>query len=67
MTARYIAKPRLWWDAGAALFDDAPADSRRVEVYEDERKPEPTGLLDAHGLPLYRVCSKEPIGFIKPK
>lgn len=33
------------------------------EVYESEKGPQPTGLLDAGGTPLYRVVPMVKLGF----
>jgi hypothetical protein len=32
-------------------------------VFETDAAPQPTGLLDASGTPLYRTIDREPIGF----
>lgn len=34
-----------------------------ITVWEDEDPAIPTGLLDVHGTPLYRVREKFPFGF----
>jgi hypothetical protein len=37
---------------------------RNLTVYERERQPQETGLLDKHGTRLYAINDPEPIGFI---
>lgn len=32
-------------------------------VTETDNAPKKTGILDAHGVPIYRVTTREPIGF----
>lgn len=59
-----IARPRGWDDTdheGVAAQDYM----RNSTVWEAERKPEPTGLLDASGTPLYRMPDAKRIGFIR--
>lgn len=36
---------------------------RDLTVYEVDDEPVDTGLVDASGLPIYRVTDREPIGF----
>jgi hypothetical protein len=61
MKQRYLAmtkppRPVAWWDD----YDTAP---RSMTVVEAADQPHDTGLLDAAGVPLYRVADREPIGF----
>lgn len=42
--------------------DDAPVIAGTT-VYEPDDAPVDTGLLDQHGVPLYRVVRRNPIGF----
>jgi hypothetical protein len=59
MRYRYIAlpsPPKSHW------ADDAPL-VRDLTVYEEEDKPQETGLLDARGTKLYRVREKIKMGF----
>jgi hypothetical protein len=44
-----------FWD------DDSPVIIRDVLVEDD--RPQPTGLLDARGEPLYRRPERHPLGF----
>jgi len=63
---RYVAAPgaqRAWWDDLYQL-DRRPAGFDRVVVLEGGADPQPTGLLDAQGNPLYRLIEKQPIGFL---
>ncbi len=62
---KYVAASeaqRAWWDDLYQL-DRRPAGFDRVVVLEAGADPQPTGLLDAQGNPLYRLVEKEPIGF----
>ncbi len=63
MTDRYVAigrRPRAEWDDDPRLED---VSSRQVIVEDDA--PVATGLVDASGLPLYRVRQRIAIGFVK--
>ena len=61
---RYVAiarKPRSWW----AEEDEFSSERRTIDVIEPPHEPIDTGLLDASGVPLYRVNERGPIGFTK--
>jgi hypothetical protein len=49
-------RPRADWDDLEAVRLD-------IQVYEPERLPVDTGLLDANGVRLWRVDDRPPIGF----
>jgi hypothetical protein len=58
---RYVAlsrPPRAW-----LLWDDTPVQQPSCTVWEAEREPVDTGLVDPSGIRLYRVEDREPIGF----
>jgi hypothetical protein len=58
---RYVTRPR----GAAVLFDDdGTATATAEEIIEAEEKPQPTGLLDAEGRPLYRVRERIKFGFV---
>ena len=58
---RYIinAKPRANFED---LYVDAESSLART-VYEPDQSPIDTGLLDAHGAPIYAIHEPRPIGF----
>lgn len=61
--ARYVAmgqpaRPRAEWDDQEPIYAG-------TQVYEQDSEPVNTGLLDARGVPLYRVPTKIPFGFVK--
>lgn len=57
---RYVAiKPKAYSD-----WMDQPPIAAATTIYEQEDKPEETGLLDANGTPLYRVRDKIKMGFV---
>lgn len=51
-----------WWDELDQLDGNA-SDPKSIQVYEAESEMRPTGLLDAHGQPLFRITKRTPIGF----
>lgn len=57
---RYVSRPIAYDDDGWWMDEGNP---RSLMVHEDEREPQPTGLLDQHGNELYRVEDRHPIGF----
>ena len=58
---KYVAIPRkAWVDDWSGIVQPAQP---TITVWEGEPKPAETGLLDSDGTPLYRVMSREPIGF----
>lgn len=58
---RYVAiRPRAWVSA-----TDAPEDRPTCQVWETEADPIDTGLLNADGVPLYRVHDRGPLGFCR--
>jgi len=60
---RYVAAPNRsdWWD------EHRGTDALARTIHESENIPVKTGILDAHGTPIYRCIEREPIGFIRPK
>lgn len=60
MTARYISIPcpKAYGDDGS-LYEVEMS----ITVREQPIDPIYTGLLDAHGVPLFRVEDRAPIGF----
>lgn len=65
MTRRYIVRPRGWLDPSISDNGmDAPAPSPTVTVWERERGPQRTGLLDQFGNDLFAVDDMEPVGFV---
>jgi hypothetical protein len=62
---KYVAASqaqRAWWDDLYHL-DRRPAGYDSVVVIEAGADPQPTGLLDAQGNPLFRLVEKAPMGF----
>lgn len=58
--SRYVARrPRADFDEDAAIFE-----RETIDVIEDDDGPVPTGLLDAAGVPIYRVRERVRCGFI---
>lgn len=49
----------------ASIFDefDYYDDRSSIEVFESDKRPIDTGLLDVHGDQIFRVIVREPIGF----
>jgi len=59
---RYIAHrsaPRAWTDDAPVSVIARPT----LTVHEADNAPIDTGLLDAHGVPLYRVRERAAVGF----
>lgn len=58
MADRYVTavRPTAHW------ADDAPM-IPALTVFEAEDRPEPTGLLDPQGAPIYRVRERIKMGF----
>lgn len=58
---RYVALPRqpLAWDSNSGPLLERPS----TTVIEAENTPEPIGLVDQHGTPLYRVRETVTMGF----
>lgn len=58
---KYVALPNppRAWDSDHGSMAVRPSQI----VYEDELVPVDTGLLDAHGLRLYRVIERGKLGF----
>ena len=64
MSARpkYVAlhrQPRAW-----ASDQEAMGERPTSVVHEADKTPEPTGLVDAAGTPLYRVTDQIKMGFV---
>lgn len=62
LSARYVAlaaAPRAWGNDHHTITESRPT----MFVHETDPTPEPTGLLDQHGVPLYRVEERERLGF----
>lgn len=57
---RYVARPKAWWDDDTKVEDV----STRIVIIQDDA-PIRTGLLNADGVPLYRVRERIPFGFVK--
>ncbi len=64
MAPRYVAlrAPPRAWDG-----DGPMAERPTMTVHEAVSAPEPIGLLDARGVPLYRLEDRNPIGFCLSK
>lgn len=52
--------PRQWVSA-----TDTPEGRPTCEVFEQDRAPVDTGLVNAHGVPIYRCEAPRTIGFVK--
>jgi hypothetical protein len=48
----------------AGDWEDQPPIGAATTVYETEVSPVKTGLLDASGIPLYRVSDRIKMGFV---
>lgn len=56
---RYVAiAPKLW-----PLDDWGNSQPPTITVFETEPAPHPTGIVNEHGVPLYRVRKTVPMGF----
>jgi hypothetical protein len=61
MTNVYRAiAPRLWVSA-----TDAPEGRPTCDVYEPDRSPVDTGIVDAHGVSIFRCQAPRVIGFAR--
>ena len=57
MSQKYVAiRPR-------ADIDSLYEAEMNITVHEQPADPIHTGLLDAHGVPLYRIRERHPLGF----
>lgn len=59
---RYIAmarRPKAYEDE----WHDGSEGLTTITVHESDDGPQDTGLLDAHGTPLFRMSDRQPIGF----
>lgn len=59
---RYIVlpnAPKAWVSA-----HDVPEHLPSCTVYEADPAPQPIGLLDADGTPIYRMQERVPMGFV---
>lgn len=57
---RYAAIPqRAWMNDYYETLSSRPSET----VLEDDPTPKATGLLDANGVPLYRLPDRIPLGF----
>ena len=50
-----------------AWYDPNTSDYLAKTIYESERKPIKTDLVNKDGTPLYRVDTFDPIGFVRHK
>jgi hypothetical protein len=57
---RYVASTR---PPRADDWDGYPDEHRTMSIIEDTDAPQAPGLLDAAGVPIYRVADRNPIGF----
>jgi hypothetical protein len=59
---RYVplARRPATWES----WEDEIAEPRvTISVIDESDAPQPTGLVDANGTPLYRIATRERIGF----
>lgn len=54
-----LAKPPRAWVSATHQPEVRPS----IEVQVQSAEPQDTGLLDVAGVPLYRLPTREPIGF----
>jgi hypothetical protein len=60
MTRRYVT---MWSPVGE--WTSEPNGIATMDVFEAERAPQPTGLLDRFGRPLMAIEDRPPMGFLK--
>lgn len=60
MTRRYVT---LWSPVGE--WTSEPQGSATMEVFEQDRSPRQTGLLDKHGHEIFAVDDRQPVGFLR--
>jgi hypothetical protein len=62
MSDRYVAIPpkAAYWDDAVGGYVYAPTS---VQVFESDKSPVCVGLLDANGVPLYRIPETVKLGF----
>lgn len=66
MTTRYVAMPHppASWCSASHVPEDRPS----CIVHEADAEPRDTGLLDAHGVRIFALLERQPIGFrVAPK
>lgn len=61
MTDRYVAIPPRAWSSESHTPEDRPT----CQVFEREDAPIKTGLLNAEGVPLFRMPVRGPLGFCR--
>jgi hypothetical protein len=55
-----FSRPPAAWES----WEDEIAEPRvTISVIDDSDAPQPTGLVDQHGTPLYRIASRARCGF----
>jgi hypothetical protein len=61
---RYVAIPTKAWVSETHVAESRPT----CEVFESDPSPVDTGLLDPHGVKLFRIQDRVPLGFhVAPK
>jgi hypothetical protein len=60
MIRRYVT---LWSPVGE--WTGEPQGSATMDVFERDRSPRPTGLVDAKGRELFAVDERGPVGFLR--
>jgi hypothetical protein len=62
---RYVVRPRADSEADETWLNYGPGDRETIDVFERERAPRDTGLLDARGERLVAIEDANPIGFVR--
>lgn len=59
---RYVIKPKDW---EGEWYNEPGPQPLTITVWEKERGPQKTGLLDKQGNELFSVNDGEPVGFVR--
>lgn len=62
MNKRYFSRPRGWWDEWP---NEPRPQTTSMAVFEAERIPLRTGLVDVRGNDLYAMSENDPVGFVR--
>ena len=59
-TYRALVKPRQWWSDESEWL---PGEPQTITIIEDDEPLRATGILNAHGVPIFEINEKDKIGF----
>ena len=63
MLRRYRVQPRAWIDIGECFVDKPRIVD--ISVFEPDKSPQKTGLVDRRGNELFAIEERAPIGFVR--